>query len=54
MIVRLLLDQVGGQRALGQQGIAGDVLSRDVTAFKQWDRHPYFVGAFEIITARYG
>ncbi len=54
MIMRLLRNQVGGQCALGQQGIADDVLARDVTGFKQWDRHPYFVGAFEIITARYG
>ena len=39
MIMRLLLNQVGGECALGQQGIARDVFTRDVTALEQRDRH---------------
>jgi hypothetical protein len=50
MIVRLLLDQIGGQRALSQQGIARDVLTSDVTGFKQRDSHADFVRALVLIT----
>jgi hypothetical protein len=53
MIVRLLLDPIGGYRALGQQGIAGDVLACDAAGFKQRNRQADFVGAFLLITAFY-
>jgi hypothetical protein len=32
MIVRLLFDQISGQRTLGEQGIAGHVLAGEITA----------------------
>ena len=54
MIVRLLGDDIGGQCALRQQGIAGDVPARDVTAFQQGDRHTDFVGALLLRAVRYG
>ena len=54
MIVRLALDQIGCQRALGQQGIARDVLAGDITAFKQRLRHADFVGELELFPALYG
>ena len=60
MIMRLLLNQVGGQCALGQQGITRDVFTRDVTALKQRDRHADgaglgpLVGALVLITTGYG
>ena len=66
MIVRLLRNQVGSQCALGQQGIARDVLACDVTALKQRDRHADgaglrgglgpgpLVGALVLITTGYG
>jgi hypothetical protein len=52
--MRLSIDDIACQRALGQQRIARDVLTGDVTAFKQRDRHADFVGALFLITARYG
>ena len=68
-IVRLLLDQIGGEFAmcfqllhqLGQQGIDADVLACDVDGFKQRNRHADFecafnscaIGALLFITARY-
>ena len=54
MIMRLLRNQVGGQCALGQQGIARDVLACDVTALKQQDRHADLVSALMLITTGYG
>ena len=60
MIVRLLLDQISGQRALGQQGIARDVLAGDVTGFKQRDCRANgaglgpLVSALMLITTGYG
>ena len=54
MIVRLPLDQITCQRALGQQGIARDILAGEGTACKQGDRPADFVGPFLLLTARYG
>ena len=53
MIVRLLLDHIGGDCALGQQGIAGDVLAGDVADCQQRNRHADFVGALVLIAACY-
>ena len=53
MIVRLVIDQMSGDRTLGQQGIARDVLTGDVAGFKQRDRHADFVGALLLLTACY-
>src|SRR5436309_9590626 len=53
MIVRPLLDDIVGYRALGQQGIAGDVLAFDDAGLKQRNRHADFVGALLLITAFY-
>ena len=50
----LLFDEIGGERALGQQGVAGHILAGNITAFKQRDRHADFVGTFLLLTARYG
>ena len=50
----LTFDDIAGQWALGQQGIARNILTGDVTALKQRDRHADFVGTLEFITARYG
>ncbi len=54
MIVRRLLDEVEGPCAWGQQGIARDVLSRDVTGFKQRDRLANLLSALMLITTGYG
>ncbi len=40
--------------ALGQRGLAGDVLAGEGTARPQRDRHADFVGARRLLTARYG
>jgi hypothetical protein len=53
MIVRLLRDYIGSYRALGQQGIAGDVLAGDVAGLKQGNRHADFIGALLFITVGY-
>src|SRR5437016_6400114 len=53
MIVRPLLDHIVGYRALGQQGIAGDVLAFDDAGFKQRNRHADFVGALLLIAVFY-
>ena len=54
MIVRLLLDHIGGDRALRQQSIASDVTAGDVAGFKQGNRHADFVGALLFIAIGYG
>ena len=54
MIVRLAPDHIGGDRALREQGIAGDVTAGDVAGFKQWNRHADFIGALLFITIGYG
>ena len=53
-LMRLALDDIGCQRALGQQRIAGDVLASEVTALKHGERQADFVGALLRIAARYG
>ena len=53
MIVRPLLDHIAGYCALGQQGIAGDVLAFDAAGFKQRNCHADFVGALLLIAAFY-
>lgn len=53
MVVRLLLDQIGSQRALGQQSIRRDVLAGQVAGFEQGDRHADFVGPLLLVTSCY-
>jgi hypothetical protein len=53
MIVRALLNHMRGNRALGQQGIASDVLAFDDAGLKQRNDHADFVGALLLITAFY-
>lgn len=50
----LSFDDIGCQCALGQQGIARDILAGEVTVFQQGDRHADLIGALECLTARYG
>ncbi len=54
VIMRLSIDDIACQCALGQQGIARDVLAGDVTALKRGDRHTDFVGTLLFIAALYG
>jgi hypothetical protein len=46
--LRLLRCRAAWLRALGQQGISRNILSGDVTAFKQRDCHADFVGALQM------
>ena len=52
--MRLSFDDRACQCALGQQGIAGEVLAGDVTTLEQWNRHADLVGALVLIGALYG
>jgi hypothetical protein len=55
MIVRLaFVDEVVGELALGQKGIAADVLALDVEGIEQGGGHLDFVGAFDFIGTGYG
>jgi hypothetical protein len=52
MIMRLaFVDEVVGEFALGQQGIAADVLALDVDGIEQGGGHLDFVGAFDFLRA---
>ena len=53
MIVRSPLDRIARDRALGQQGIAGDVLAGDVAGLKQGNGHADFVRALVLLAAGY-
>ena len=62
IIVRLpLLDQIGGDFALGQHGVGGEVLACDVATFKHRNRHADLecafnscaIGALLFLAARY-
>ena len=44
-------DQVGGELALGQQGIGGDGLAGEVNRFEDREGHPDLVGAFQFVAA---
>ncbi len=54
VIVGLSLDDIGGQRTLGQQGLARHVRAGEGPARQQGDRHADFVGALLRLPARYG
>jgi hypothetical protein len=43
-----LLDQIGGDLALGQQGIGGNFFSLDIDGIKEGDGGLNFVGTFEV------
>ena len=50
MVMRLaLLDQIGGQLALRQQGIGTDLLALDLEGVEQRDSHFDFVGALDFL-----
>ena len=53
MIVRSPLNRITRDRALGQQGVAGDVLAGDVAGFKQGNGHADFVRALVLLAAGY-
>jgi hypothetical protein len=38
-VVGLMIDQVGGQLALGQQGIGGERFSGEIEGFEERDGH---------------
>jgi hypothetical protein len=50
----LPVDEVVGQLALGQQGIGGDGLVREVEGLKERDGHANLVGLFDGIAIAYG
>ena len=54
ILVRVSFDDVAGECALGQPGIARDVLAGEGTALQQRDRQADFVGALLLLTPRYG
>jgi len=49
-----LLDQILSQLALGEQGIGGDVLARNLDGLQQGDGDFDFVGALDFFPAFYG
>ena len=50
-IMRLLLDYVVGDCALGEQGVGGDVLACDPAVLKQRNRHADFISPLLLIAA---
>ncbi len=55
IIMRLALaDQIVGESALGQPGVGGNVLARDVGRLQQQDGRLDLVRAFDLSTAFYG
>ncbi|QKE40411.1 MAG: hypothetical protein HO274_03020 [Ferrovum myxofaciens] len=54
MIMRLLLNDIVCQCALGQQSVARDIDTCEVTGVEQRNRHADFVRALLLITALYG
>ena len=50
----LALNNIAGELALREQGIARDVLAGDVTVLQQRNRHADLVGLLLLISARYG
>lgn len=53
-VVGVVLDQVGGELALGQQGVGGEGLAGDVEGFQQWDDHLDLVGLIDLLATAYG
>ena len=54
VVMRLpVLDQIGGELALGQQRIGGDLLALDIDGIQQRDGHLDLVGAFDLVIAVY-
>ena len=47
-------DHIVGDRALGQEGIGGDIFALNIDGIKERDGGFDFVGAFEFFTALYG
>jgi hypothetical protein len=50
----MALNGIGGQLALGQQGIGGEGLAGDVEGVEDGNDHPDLVGLFDRITLAYG
>ncbi len=53
-VVGVVVDQVFGELALGQQRVGGDSLAGDVEGFQQRDDPPDLVGLLDLIGAAYG
>ena len=53
-VVGVVVDQVFGELALGQQRVGGDGLAGDVEGFQQRDDPPDLVGLLDLIGAAYG
>ena len=53
-IMGLAFNGIGGQLALGQQGIGGEGLAGDVEGVEDGDGHPALVGLFDRIALAYG
>ena len=55
IVMRLaLLDQILGEFTLGEQGIGGDVLARNIDGLQQRDGRLNLVGAFDFVPTFYG
>lgn len=50
-VMGVAFDQVGGELALGQQGVGGDGLAGEVNRFEDRDGHPDLIGAFQFVGA---
>ena len=48
-VVGVVLAQIGGQLALGQQGVGGDGLAGELEGFEERDDHPDLVGLFGLV-----
>lgn len=54
VVVRLpVFDQIGGEFALGQQCIGGDILALYIDGIQQRNGHLDLVGAFDLVIAVY-
>ena len=54
VVVRLpVFDQIGGEFALGQQCIGGDILALDIDGIEQRNGYLDLVGAFDLVIAVY-
>lgn len=53
-VVSTMVKEVGGERALGQQGVGGDGLAGDVQRLENRDDHPDLMGLLDFVVAVYG
>ena len=54
MVMRLALDQIVGEPALGEQGVGRHILALNLDGFQQRDGHLDLVGALDLRAAFYG